>query len=136
MGGVIEAEYIRLRTGEQYSHAVITSVDMTGKSIYTLGFIDEQSQHFICHVDNLSLIYQPKHKRICQLNNEAVKKVKTADKQKYLQRLLEVNEGSVNPIFMKEIVQILQEIGEKAFRMSATDWPVNSTSVLEKIKTA
>lgn len=136
LGGVIEADYIRLGTGEQYSHAVITSIDMTGNHIYSLGFVDEQGQHFICHIDNLSIIYQPTHKRIQQLNNETVKKMKTAEKQKYLKRLIQVNEGSVNPIFMKEVVQILMDIGEKAFGMEDTDSLLNTASLVENIRTA
>ncbi|WP_134704648.1 hypothetical protein [Ammoniphilus sp. YIM 78166] len=112
LGGAIEVGYIRLRSGEQFPHAVITSVEMSGHLFYTLSFMTEQGESYICHIDDVSLIYEASHKRIHELQNQAVKQKKTAEKLKYAKRLVELNEGSTNPVFEKELAQVIEDIGD------------------------
>jgi hypothetical protein len=111
LGGVIEAEFIRLRSGEQFPLCVITSVEMSGSHIYNLGFINNKGKRFICHIDEISLISEAVHKRICEMENKAYKDVLTERKITYLKRLLEVNEGSSNPVFLNEMEELVLDIG-------------------------
>ena len=111
LGGVIEAEFIRLRSGEQFPLCVITSVEMSGNHIYSLGFVNNQGKRLICHIDEISMISEAVHKRICEMENRAYKKVITEKKIMYLKRLLEVNEESLNPVFLNEMEALVLDIG-------------------------
>lgn len=117
-GGAIEVGYIRLRSGEQFPQAMITSVEMNGQLIYTVSFMSEQGENYICHIDDVSLIFEPVHKRIHELKNKAAKMKKTAEKLKYLKRLIQVNEGSTNPVFLKELAEVMEDLGEAAVEKS------------------
>lgn len=111
VGGAIEVESLRLRTGETYQHAVITNIDYIGLSIYSIGFVTAEGQNLIINISELGLLHEPKHKKIYELENEAFKQMKTIDKLKYLKRLFEVNEGSPTPIFREEAKMIIDDIG-------------------------
>ncbi|WP_338471568.1 hypothetical protein R4Z10_02000 [Niallia sp. XMNu-256] len=111
IGGAIEAESLRLRTGEVYKHAVITHVDLLGSAIYSLGFVTEDQENMIINISELSLLQKPKFKRICEMNNQAYKLVKTKEKLKYLKRLCDINLGSSNVIFLEEAKLIIEDIG-------------------------
>lgn len=111
VGGVIEVNTLRLRTGEAYQHAVITNIDLLGSAIYSIGFVTEENQHLIINISELGLIHEPKHKKIHELKNDAYKQAKTIEKMKYLKRLFEVNEGSSTPIFREEARMIIDDIG-------------------------
>lgn len=114
INGVVEVKTLRLRTGEVYQNAVITNIDLIGSSIYSLGFMTELQENLIVHINELSLLQDPKHKKICELNNQAYKKSKTDEKLRFLKRLYEVNEGSRNPIFLEEAAAIIEDIGVNA----------------------
>ncbi|MED0676300.1 hypothetical protein ABEV55_06200 [Aneurinibacillus thermoaerophilus] len=114
LGGVIEVEYLRLRSGEQFPNAVITSIEMAGNAIYSVGFITEQGKQFIAHVDEISIILEPVHKRICEMSNESYRQIKTVEKLKYLKKLLQANAGSCTPTFRKEVEQLVDDIGVNA----------------------
>ena len=101
IGGVIEVNTLRLRTGEVYQNAVITHIDLIGSSIYSIGFITEDHQNIIVNITELSLLQEPKHKKIVELNNQAYKTTKTKAKIKYLKRLFEINRDSLNSIFLR-----------------------------------
>lgn len=116
VGGVIEVNTLRLRTGEVYQNAVITHIDLLGSSIYSMGFITEDQQNIIINISELSLLLEPKHKKIVELNNEAYKKTKTEQKIKYLKRLFEINKDSFNLIFHEEAKLIIEDIGLQAAR--------------------
>jgi hypothetical protein len=116
VGGAIEVESIRLRSGETFECAVITGIAHAGDTMYSLGFFTGEGKRFICHVDDISMISDPVHKNICQLCNEAYKELKTAEKLKYLKKLIQVNEDSVNPVFKQEVKQIVTDIGEDAVK--------------------
>ena len=111
IGGVVEVSSLRLRTGEVYPHAVITHIDLLGSSIYSIGFISEEHQNMIININELSLLQEPKYKKIYELENRAYKLTKTTEKLKYLKRLFEVNENSLNPIFLEEARLIIEDIG-------------------------
>ena len=53
IGGVIEVNTLRLRTGEVYQNAVITHIDLMGSSIYSIGFITEDQQNIIVNIAEL-----------------------------------------------------------------------------------
>src|SRR3954468_4477112 len=80
IGGVIEATTLRLRTGEVYQYAVITHIDLLGSSIYSIGFMTEDHQNIIINITELSLLQEPTHKKIYELNNQAYKTTKTKEK--------------------------------------------------------
>ena len=48
VGGVIEANALRLCTGEVYRNPVITQIDLLGSSIYSIGFMTEDHQKHHC----------------------------------------------------------------------------------------
>ncbi|MEW5553337.1 hypothetical protein FC682_17705 [Peribacillus simplex] len=111
IGGVIEVSSLRLRTGEEYQHAVITNIDLIGSSIYSIGFMTEDHQNVIVNINELALLNEPKHKKIYQLENQAYKTTKTKEKMNYLKRLFEVNKDSLNSIFLEEARLVIEDIG-------------------------
>lgn len=111
LGGVIEAKFIRLRSGEEYPNAVITNVDLMGSAFYSISFYSNEGQHMIVNVSEISMISSPIHKKIAELRNQAFKEMKTEQKLKYLVRLYEVNEGSRNPFFLEEAKMVIMDIG-------------------------
>jgi hypothetical protein len=116
VGGVIEVNTLRLRTGEVYQHAVITHIDLLGSSIYSIGFMTEDHQNIIVNITELSLLQEPKHKKIYELNNQAHKTTKTKEKIKYLKRLFEINKDSLNSIFLEEARMVIEDIGLPAVK--------------------
>jgi hypothetical protein len=111
IGGAIEAESIRLRSGEQFDCPVITNIDCSGSSYYSLGFLTAEGKKIIVNVNDISLIVEPVHKKIAELKNRFYKEFKTREKIKYLKRLCEVNQGSNNLPFVKEAKMIIEDIG-------------------------
>ena len=128
IGGVIEVNTLRLRTGEEYPHAVITYIDLLGSSIYSIGFMTEDHQHFIVNINELGLLHEPKHKKIYEFNNQAYKTTKTNEKIKYLKRLCEVNMDPQS-IFVEEARLIIEDIGLPAVKKE-----INTTLFIQKIK--
>jgi hypothetical protein len=116
IGGVIEVSTLRLRTGEVYSNAVITHIDLLGSSIYSIGFMTEDHQNIIVNITELGLLQEPKHKKIYELSNLAYKTTKTKEKIKYLKRLFEINKDSLNSIFLEEAKMIIEDIGLPAVK--------------------
>lgn len=114
ISGVVEVKTLRLRTGEEFHNAVITSIDLLGSSIYSIGFMTEDQENIIVNVNDVSMLHEAKHKKICELNNKAYKKMKTEEKLKFLKRLYQVNEGSCNPIFLEEAAAVIEDIGVDA----------------------
>ena len=71
----------------------------------------EDHQNIIVNITELSLLQEPKHKKIFELNNQAYKTTKTKEKIKYLKRLFEINKDSMNSIFLEEAKMIIEDIG-------------------------
>lgn len=114
LGGAVEAEFIRLRTGEEFGSPVITSIDTDGTVICAVGFFTKEGKRLLVGVNELSMISEPTHKYLHQLTNSAYKSFKTEEKVKYLIRLCELNEGSETPVFKEEVKRIVEDIGEEA----------------------
>ena len=111
IGGVIEVNTLRLRSGEEFRHAVITNIDLIGSAIYSIGFVTEENQHLIVNITELGLMHEPKHKKIYELHNTAYRHEKTNEKLKFLKRLFDVNKDSITPIFLEEARMIIEDIG-------------------------
>lgn len=114
IGGAVEAEFIRLRTGEVYSFPVITGIDTDGTTIYSIGFFTNEGKRLIVGVNEIVMISDPEHKHLWELNNQTYKTLKTNERVKYLLRLCELNEGSCTSIFREEVERIAMDIGEEA----------------------
>lgn len=65
----------------------------------------------IVNVNDISMIAEPQHKRICELQNDTVKQQKMRKKLHYLKRLCELNEGSCLEPFVEEVQLIVNDIG-------------------------
>lgn len=115
IGGAVEAELIRLRSGEEYTSPVITSVDTDGLTIYSICIFTNDGKRLIVNVNEVAMISNPTYKRLCGLNNITYKTFKIGEKAKYLRRLCELNEGSCTQIFREEVERIAEDIGEEAF---------------------
>jgi uncharacterized protein YerC len=116
LGGAIEAERIKLRTGEEYSRPVITNIDFCGSVFYCLTFVDEQGERMMVHVNDISIIDNPTHKKVCDLNNKYYKQIKAEERINYLKRLCEVNDGACTELFLKEAKMIIDDIGYENIR--------------------
>lgn len=118
LGGSVEADIIRLRSGEEFPNAVITHIDMAGSIIYSVSFVTEEGNRYIIHVNDISMISQPAHKYIKNLNNKYWKQHKTEEKIKFLSKLCGLNEGCCTKLFFREAQQIIEDIGMEAARKS------------------
>ncbi|WP_235062604.1 hypothetical protein [Thalassobacillus devorans] len=113
IGGVIESDYLRLSTGDEYNNIVITKVELLGSALCSIGCVTEEGQLLIVNAKEVSIIHQPKHKKIHELSNQSYKHTKMQEKLKYLKRLIELNEGSYNPFFREEALLVIKDIGLK-----------------------
>lgn len=113
IGGAAEADSIRLSSGETYLNPVFTNVDISKGQYVSIGFVDEEGQNIIAHVDQIAVIKGLQHKLICQLNNTYIKQMMVRDTLQYLQKLCEVNAGFVTQTFKKEAMKIVQDISVK-----------------------
>ncbi|AJY75766.1 hypothetical protein VN24_15915 [Paenibacillus beijingensis] len=111
VGGAVEAERIRLCSGEEYAYPVITSVDTDGKTIYSIGFFTNDGTRIIANISEVAQISQPSHKWLKDLVNTNYKSFKIGQKVNYLLRLCELNEGSATSIFRAEVERIVEDIG-------------------------
>jgi hypothetical protein len=116
IGGAAEADSIRLSSGETYLNPVFTNVDISKGQYVSIGFVDEEGQNIIAHVDQIAVIKGLQHKLICQLNNTYIKQMMVRDTLQYLQKLCEVNAGFVTQTFKKEALKIVQDISVKELK--------------------
>ena len=114
IGGVIEIDSLRLRTGEVFPNAVITNIDLIGSAIYSIGFVTADEQQLIINITELGLLHQPTFKKIHEINNQAYKAKKTKEKLSYLKRLCDLNCGSNHCVFRDEAQMIIEDIGKTA----------------------
>ncbi|MCQ6282199.1 hypothetical protein [Bacillus sp. EB600] len=110
LGGVVEADNIRLSSGETYHNPVFTNVDMSKGQYVSLGFIDEKGTNIMIHVDQIAVIKGLQHKLIWQLNNLHVKQLLLQDAIQYLQKLCQVNSGFITNSFKKEALKLVRDI--------------------------
>ncbi|RNB80629.1 hypothetical protein EDM59_25260 [Brevibacillus nitrificans] len=111
IGGAIEASSIRLRTGEVYANAVLTRLEMSGAHFCSIGFVTEEGQRLIVHVDDVSMIADARHVNVSELRNDCMRAEKKADRLKRLKRLCELNEGSCTLTFQEEALLLAQDVG-------------------------
>ncbi|MGN7469726.1 hypothetical protein [Brevibacillus sp. SAFN-007a] len=111
IGGAIEAAQVRLRTGEVFTNAVLTRLEMSGAHFCSIGFVTEDGKRLIVHVDDISMIADARHVNVCELANECMRKEKCAERLKRLKRLCELNEGSCTPTFQEEALLLAEDIG-------------------------
>ncbi|WP_209122739.1 hypothetical protein [Alkalihalobacillus sp. BA299] len=113
IGGVIEAENIKLRTGEVFDYPVFTNIDYSGSVFYSVGFITDKGIRMIVHVNDISMITSPLHKKVAMVNNEYYKRLKMKEKLKYLKRLYKADQGAFTKPFLEEAKLIVEDIGVK-----------------------
>ncbi len=113
VGGVIEAQEIRLRSGEVYQCPVFTNIDYTGSTFYTICFITEDGNRMIVNVNDISAIKSPAHKHIQDMNNNIYKEIKVKEKLNYLKRLCKADQGAHTKPFVDEAVLIIKDVGYK-----------------------
>lgn len=117
VGGAIEAGSIRLRTGEIYTNAVLTRLEMSGTHFCSVGFVTEEGKRLIVHVDDISMIADARHVDVWELQNDLMREEKTAERLKRLKRLCELNEGSCTLTFQEEAAHLAQDIGLETARI-------------------
>ncbi|WP_205600767.1 hypothetical protein [Gracilibacillus sp. YIM 98692] len=113
IGGVIEAEEIRLRSGETFKFPVFTNIDYSGSTFYTICFITDNGTKMIIHVNDISTIKSPVHKRVQDIKNEYYREMKIKEKVNYLKRLCQADQGAYTKPFVEEAKLIIEDIGYK-----------------------
>jgi hypothetical protein len=111
LGGVIEASFLRLRSGEEYPYACIVHLDTLGSNYYSIGFVTNKGERIIVNVNDVSMISSPEHKKIAELKNQVYKNLIIKEKFKYLKRLFDIHQGSYTIHFLKEVKMIIDDIG-------------------------
>ncbi|WP_100406101.1 hypothetical protein [Bacillus solitudinis] len=110
IGGAVEAKVLRLRSGEEFSFPVFTSLELTNGHYHSIGFITTDGEQFLIHVDEIALMQGLEHKLICQLENNVARKTLLTDTIHYLSRLCEINEGFVTAPFKQEVEALISDI--------------------------
>jgi hypothetical protein len=111
IGGCIEAASIILVNGATYANPVITHVDYIGNRFYSLGFMDEKGTVRVVNVDHVSIIEDPKHKKIRDVKNLAYQKWAREQKRIRALRLLEISKGASRSSYEKELQTLMEDIG-------------------------
>ncbi|UFJ39337.1 hypothetical protein LOK74_14805 [Brevibacillus humidisoli] len=111
VGGAVEAGMLRLRSGEEYRNAVITRLEMAASQFCSIGFVTEEGQRLIVHVNEIGMIADARHVNVCELQNEWMREQKLAERLRHLKRLCELNEGSCTPPFQEEVQILVQDVG-------------------------
>jgi hypothetical protein len=111
LGGVIEASFLRLRSGEEYPNACIIHLDHLGSNYYSIGFVTNEGKKMIVNINEVSVISSPEHKKIAELKNEVYKNLMIKEKFKYLKRLFDIHQDSYTIHFLKEVKMIIDDIG-------------------------
>ncbi|GAX89932.1 hypothetical protein [Effusibacillus lacus] len=111
IGGCIEAASIELANGEKFRNAVIMRVEYTGNRFYSLGFMDEQGTVRVAHVDQVSVLVNPEHKTIGNVQNLVYQQWAREQKRTRALRLLEISQGAARSSYEKELRCLLEDIG-------------------------
>ncbi|QOS99090.1 hypothetical protein JNUCC42_22360 [Brevibacterium sp. JNUCC-42] len=132
IGGAVEADTIKLRSGEEYKHAVITRLEMSDSQFCSLGFVTEEGKRLIVHIQDISMIVDARHLNVCELVNNYMRQQKVAERLKHLKRLCELNEGSCTLPFCEEVDILVCDIGYET-AISHVDMPFLHTADTQKI---
>jgi hypothetical protein len=111
LGGALEAESIRLRTGEEYQYPVIVSLERAGDQFYSMGLVTFEGKHIIVHTGEVGQIHQVRHVDLKDLHNSVYRQQRQQELLRYLDRLCEVNSGFITDTFRKEALRIVEDIG-------------------------
>ncbi|WP_100399529.1 hypothetical protein [Bacillus sp. FJAT-44742] len=116
VGGAIEAKRIRLRTGEEFTNPVITNIDFSGSTFYSVSFVTDQGESYVVNVQDISMMQSLTHCRVHEMKNTYYRPIKTEQRIRYLKKLCEINEGSYTKIFREEAAALIKDIGKEALR--------------------
>ncbi|UTR11687.1 hypothetical protein MM300_05080 [Evansella sp. LMS18] len=111
IGGVIEAEEVQLKNGEIYKNPVFTNIDYSGGIFYTAAIVANDGSHIIVHVNDISMIKSPAHKKIKDMKNHYFKEIKIKEKMRYLKCLAKGDQGAFTKPFVEEARLIIEDIG-------------------------
>lgn len=125
IGGTVEASFIRLRSGEEFTYPVFTSIDVSKGQLVTLGFITESDEHIIVHVDEISQIKGLEYKLKCELKNIQAKKGLLSEAIQYLRKLCEINQGFVTRPFKEELIRLVRDISMEEIQNHNLSLPIS-----------
>lgn len=129
VGGAVEVDELRLRSGERFRNVVITSIEAGENGTYMLGFVTEDGRRYIAHTSDISLMVQPTHKRVKDLRNLVAREELLKRRLTYLRRVLEVNEGNDSFLFRQEVKNLVNDIGLENVRLAALDMEALQTTL-------
>lgn len=124
IGGAAEAKYLRLSSGEEYNNPVFTNIDFSRGQFVSIGFIDEEGNSIITHVNEIAVIKGLTHKLICQIENSYAREMLLEQDLKYLRRLCEVNQGFVTRSFRTELTRLVLDIGIPELKKKKIELPI------------
>lgn len=130
--GAVEAEMIRLQTGEVYQDVVIQSLDRLGANYYTMGLCTSDGETHIVHVNEISAMRSVKHKNVKELVNKSYQQLITKERLAYLERLCEVNCGSCSPFYCEEVMRIVEDLGLDAIARQKDDTVIREIEEVQK----
>lgn len=122
IGGAVEAAKIRLRSGEEFTNAVITRLEMCDAQFCSIGIVTEEGQRLIVHIQDIGMVIDPVHVNVSELRNSKMREIKMAERLKRLKRLAELNEGSCTLPFREEAQMLAEDIGIE-FAVSHVELP-------------
>ncbi len=111
IGGTVEIGFLRLRSGEEFEHAVVTRLEMSNGQLCSIGFVTEEGRRLIVHIQDISMIADAKHVNVRDLCNERMREQKMQERIKYLKRLCDLNAGSCTLPFREEVMLLIEDIG-------------------------
>ncbi|WP_255668516.1 hypothetical protein [Brevibacillus daliensis] len=111
LGGAVEADVIKLRSGEEYHQAVITRLEMSDAQFCSIGFVTKEGKRLIVHIQDISMIVDARHVNVGDLSNEIMREQKVAERLKHLKLLCDLNKGSCTIPFQEEAERLVFDIG-------------------------
>lgn len=133
IGGAVEAQYVRLRSGEEYHNPVFMDVDVSRGHVISLGMMDEDGNNLIINVNDISMVKELEHKLICQLKNEQARHYLLEETVDYLKKLCELNHGFVTPTFEKEALRLVKDISLKEINKQKINLPFKVNTLEQAI---
>lgn len=123
IGGAAEADFIRLRSGEEYSNPVFTSLDVSAGQFVSIGFVTDKGDNILIHVNEIGMIKGLQHKLICQLNNSEARAQLLVETIHYLRRLCDINKDFITPPFKDEVTKLVCDISVEEIKSNNIKLP-------------
>jgi hypothetical protein len=130
--GAVEAEMIRLQSGEEYSDVVILSLDRLGANYYTMGLFTTDGETHIVHINEISSMKSVQHKAVKELINREYQQSITEERLAYLERLCQVNCGSCSPFYCEEVMRLVDDLGLDAIARKKDDTVIREIEEVQK----